>query len=392
MRAAAVARIPYPVATAVEAQDLVAFYSGVGTIPSIVLNGVIFTLDAADTTTAHDGVSCLVTFDGRRYKTDTIGRAMAIEAQQSTPPGSPTLGLAWLVGASPTGAWAGQADRIAMWTSRGWLFLAPSAGMRVFDKALNGDWQYNNAATWVFGLTPGNLAAGSITVPMLAVPFGVAVEAQQNTPPGTVAGTFIVGTSPTGAWSGWAGSIAVAISGSWTRVLPYEGATVFNRGTASDWEYVGGVWADRRNNQGWTRLVRKTRSATSLTVGLNYAYSRTTAPTTSNTTAEHADLDLTNVDVNGALMRFRYAATIFPDSSGFSDLTVALFRDSETNARVWWSIGNRADGTPFRMEVTLELVANDSLSHTYRIRLARNVSNNPVFQDRILTLEQGIAL
>ncbi len=41
------------------------------------------------------------------------------------PPASPATGQCWVVGAAPTGAWAGQAQSIAAWTEGGWRFVAP---------------------------------------------------------------------------------------------------------------------------------------------------------------------------------------------------------------------------------------------------------------------------
>lgn len=49
---------------------------------------------------------------------------------QSTPPSSPSVGDRYLVAASPTGAWAGQANKIAIWLGA-WAFSPPRAGLQV---------------------------------------------------------------------------------------------------------------------------------------------------------------------------------------------------------------------------------------------------------------------
>lgn len=55
-----------------------------------------------------------------------------VEAGPSAaPPASPAVGESWIVGASPTGEWTGQAGRIAIWTAGGWRFVAPREAMRV---------------------------------------------------------------------------------------------------------------------------------------------------------------------------------------------------------------------------------------------------------------------
>ncbi len=49
-----------------------------------------------------------------------------------TPPADPDPGAAWALGASPTGAWAGQPGRLAIWQGEGWLFLTPQPGWRAW--------------------------------------------------------------------------------------------------------------------------------------------------------------------------------------------------------------------------------------------------------------------
>lgn len=51
------------------------------------------------------------------------------------PPASPTPGMSWIVGAAPTGAWAGAAHQLAGWTAGGWRFVVPTDGMTVWSLA-----------------------------------------------------------------------------------------------------------------------------------------------------------------------------------------------------------------------------------------------------------------
>jgi hypothetical protein len=62
---------------------------------------------------------------------DAIIQLAVKDRDLSTPPGSPTNGDRYLVGASPTGAWAGQAGKIAIYYS-GWSFLTPREGWRAW--------------------------------------------------------------------------------------------------------------------------------------------------------------------------------------------------------------------------------------------------------------------
>lgn len=68
-----------------------------------------------------------------------------------TPPADPVPGAAWIVGATPTGAWAGQAGAIAGWTGGGWRFLAPAAGMSVWVESLDLAAQFV-AGSWTVGI------------------------------------------------------------------------------------------------------------------------------------------------------------------------------------------------------------------------------------------------
>jgi len=53
----------------------------------------------------------------------------------STPPISPASGQCWIVGESPTGAWAGAAGALALWTTGGWRLVPPREGMTAWIAA-----------------------------------------------------------------------------------------------------------------------------------------------------------------------------------------------------------------------------------------------------------------
>jgi len=50
----------------------------------------------------------------------------------SAPPGSPAAGDTYLVGASPTGAWSGQAAKVAVWSGSAWVFGSPRIGWMAY--------------------------------------------------------------------------------------------------------------------------------------------------------------------------------------------------------------------------------------------------------------------
>lgn len=66
----------------------------------------------------------------------------AIEGEADDPPATPAEGESWLVGGSPTGAWAEYAGALASFQAGGWIFAAPRDGMRVLDRATGQDIRY----------------------------------------------------------------------------------------------------------------------------------------------------------------------------------------------------------------------------------------------------------
>lgn len=64
---------------------------------------------------------------------------------QTAPPGAPVDGQRWIVGAGGTGVWAGQDNKIALWSS-GWIFITPVAGWQAFIVSANAIRLWSGAA------------------------------------------------------------------------------------------------------------------------------------------------------------------------------------------------------------------------------------------------------
>lgn len=75
-----------------------------------------------------------------------------------------------------------------------------------------------------------------------------AIEAEANSPPPTPADgqCWLVGTAPTGAWSGAAGAIAMWQAGNWLFQAPQPGMRVLNRATGQDIRYTSSWQAATR--------------------------------------------------------------------------------------------------------------------------------------------------
>jgi len=70
----------------------------------------------------------------------------AVEGSATAPPANPAPGQCWTVADGATGAWAGQDDKLALWTAAGWRFLAPTAGMAVWDKSAGFERRWDGSA------------------------------------------------------------------------------------------------------------------------------------------------------------------------------------------------------------------------------------------------------
>ena len=86
---------------------------------------------------------------------DVLVAGAVEEGPRNSPPGSPAAGQAWIVGTSPTGAWSGQAGRIATWNSSGWRFLVPAEGCPLWVKSSSVTAMYRGGA-WVIGTLAGD--------------------------------------------------------------------------------------------------------------------------------------------------------------------------------------------------------------------------------------------
>jgi hypothetical protein len=70
----------------------------------------------------------------------------------NTPPGSPSDGDAYIIGAAPTGAWAGNAGKVARWSANdgAWEFYAPKNGWTVQSNSAREVYRYTGGAWEIF--------------------------------------------------------------------------------------------------------------------------------------------------------------------------------------------------------------------------------------------------
>jgi hypothetical protein len=86
---------------------------------------------------------------------DIVVAGAVEEGPRADPPVTPGLGISYIVGASPTGAWAGRSGCVAAYTSGGWRFVAPIDGMSVYVKA-SSTWASYRSGAWEVGMLRGS--------------------------------------------------------------------------------------------------------------------------------------------------------------------------------------------------------------------------------------------
>ncbi len=123
------------------------------------------------TTTSHLGVTLVVQSQAQKEVTvntalhviDALLNTGAKDKDLATPPGSPAAGDVYIVAASPTGAWSGQAGKIAYYTQT-WQFIMPNEGMTLWVNDEDALYTYNGSG-WVASAGSAGITAltGDVT-------------------------------------------------------------------------------------------------------------------------------------------------------------------------------------------------------------------------------------
>lgn len=381
LRPALVRRTIYTFALSEDPSTFVALVNGA--IPnSIAWNNTIFWLDETDTTTAHDGVTVIRTSDDYCYKVEDIDmRTRSVLSFTTTaPPGSPSVGDAYLVPAGATGAWSGHQDDIATYTPRGWVFEVPTIGRWLLDEEVGGYLGYYSTG-WEYG--PGARSFDDQSVPLsAALGWGerVIVENQTTTTPPTATKglRYVVGASATGAWLGKDKQIAICeVAGTWTFYPASNGWAIYDKALNNTYVYNGTAWVSSGGAYIGFKCSALTVSGSDTTrspAGAAYTYSASTAPTT----AQWRRTD--DVGVSYAAKRASSEPTPTLEISWTVDLSFtavgtpsfpiawALFRDSVVDAIAWGVCGQPdvSDTITYKhVEVTTLVPAADASAHTY---------------------------
>ena len=191
-------------------------------------------------TTNHLGITLVdqsqsqkeVTVNQAFTRVDAMLNTGAKSRVTNTPPGSPASGDLYIVGSSPTGAWATHALSLAYFDQT-WKFIAPGTGMTLYVNDESKIYSYSGSA-WV--------AAPSGTVTSASVVSANGFAGSIGTPTSTPAIT--ISTSITGMLKGNGTALSAATAGT-DYVAPgtvtgytaqqYAAASALTAGTTVSW-------------------------------------------------------------------------------------------------------------------------------------------------------------
>lgn len=129
----------------------------------------------SDVTNAGSGQ---IITDAERQKLESLEDhllGVVLDKDLATPPASPASGARYIVAASPTGAWAGQANNVAEWDGSSWTFITPQNGdfAYVSDESsyytfTGVEWQLSDMSVASISFTGAELSVGRTgTLPTL---------------------------------------------------------------------------------------------------------------------------------------------------------------------------------------------------------------------------------
>jgi hypothetical protein len=334
IRALCTRRFAYSLDASESAANFIAVDPATGVIPlNLIQNNISFQYDSTDSTTIADGVTCLVTAGGKRYKAASVAPPYSVLTRATVAePGSPAVGDTYLIPTAATGAdWAGKDGQIGTYTARGWVFVTMPIGCSIYVKDENAFYYRAASGTWTAGVGSIAIGAGGVNITNMLgakASFVVKVENQTtNAPPASpvTPTAYVIGPSPTGAWSGLAGQLAICLAaGTFTIIAPVAGDQVYDKARNTLFQYNGTTWVSAVGAIVGTAYNQFTSST-----GLSGSYSASTSvPQTSGGDAL-MNISYTMKSTTNRL-RIRFSGMV--STSAAAVITAAFFLNSNSNA------------------------------------------------------------
>ena len=177
-----------------------------------------------------------LTLNNALRRLDALVQASVI-SQTNTPPGTPAEGDRYIVGSSPTGAWAGHAGEIATLIGGGWTFTVPAAGWFVYNQGAGDYYSCDGGSPLTWTVFEGG-GGGETYLSQRRV---YSVIDERATPPGspTEGDTYLMnrsGDALSGAWSAWSrGNLAYYNGSAWEQVSVRVADVIYKVDAAEFW-------------------------------------------------------------------------------------------------------------------------------------------------------------
>ncbi|HAH10098.1 MAG TPA: hypothetical protein DCL54_18280 [Alphaproteobacteria bacterium] len=138
-----------------------------------------------------------VTVNSALQKLDLLVQLGVQSRTLAAPPVNPTDGSRYIVAAAPTGAWAGQAGKVAAWQDGVWTFLTPRAGWTAWVEGEN-RLVFHDGANWIE--SAGNLTLATLTAAKVTAGSGAyvvldTVKASAGDPASPQEGMLVINTT-----------------------------------------------------------------------------------------------------------------------------------------------------------------------------------------------------
>jgi hypothetical protein len=351
-------------------------------------------LDPDDASTDHDGLTCIVTLGGSRYKTNDVRFPDYVLSREiATPPDgnspAPDYGDTYLVPDGATDDWATKEGQRAMWSARGWQYKPKKIGELVYvaDPLDLGFIHVNDQDEWEDGVGPRNLIDGSVLPRHLLIRSWEFINDTTTAPPasGPAGEQYIIGAAATGAWAGHDKKIAwrPADDAAFVIVAPFIGETGWNQALGREVRWNGTTWQSSVGAVvGFKTTGFQAGGAAVNSGSAGYTYSPTAAPTTSARRSLIASLAYARTVPNSKL-RIRARSYADQTTNGW----VGLWIDAATSA-AQHTVGLGIVAGQISEEFII--TPSDNASHTYAVHFGRASGENPNNYNYELTIEEMI--
>lgn len=364
-----------------------------------------FIYDSTDTTTEHDGITCLVLIGGYRYF--VIGNIKVKAVEQVGIDEEPELtdsdyGKSYI---DLTGV-VGAANSIIVWTSRGWIEIDPDYGPPIFVKSATDGYPANSYVHWqggdgwVTGLGTGLAAPASVPLSALLWDGRVVNQTTAEPPASWSKGAAYIASAEADGDPWTAGKLYIAENDgvledgdTFAEYTPWTGLKVFDLDPSvnGEVEWDGLAWlpvvSGYRSVDPFTDLADASLSSTGSNASSTATqYSATTPPTQSVNKAKIFETLAPTIKTNrddqdieiiySADLTAAFAATVSIGSRG--NVIAAIFIDDETNARDWQYVTTANIGTRLTQRFLLNLADADEYTLTLMFQICGSVTGDTI--------------